>query len=52
MISRKFAARIHFRPVDKWLLQLGVSYDTSLVDLEDRTSDVPIDCQIRYATGV
>ena len=48
----KFAAGVHFRPVDKWLLQLGVSYDTSPVDSEDRTPDMPIDRQIRYATGV
>jgi long-chain fatty acid transport protein len=48
----KFAAGVHFRPVDKWLLQLGVSYDTSPVDSEDRTPDMPMDRQIRYATGV
>jgi long-chain fatty acid transport protein len=43
---------VHFRPVEKWLLQLGFSYDTSPVDKEDRTPDMPIDRQIRYATGV
>lgn len=48
----KFAAGVHFRPVDKWLLQLGFSYDTSPVDSKDRTADMPIDRQIRYATGV
>lgn len=48
----KFAAGVHFRPVEKWLLQLGMSYDTSPVDKEDRTADMPIDRQIRYATGV
>ena len=48
----KFAAGVHFRPVDKWLLQLGFSYDTSPVDSKDRTPDMPIDRQIRYATGV
>jgi long-chain fatty acid transport protein len=48
----KFAAGLHFRPVEKWLLQLGVSYDTSPVDSDDRTPDMPIDRQIRYATGV
>lgn len=52
MVSRKFAARIHFRPVDKWLLQLGVCYDTSLFDSEDRTPYMLIDRQIRYVTGV
>jgi long-chain fatty acid transport protein len=48
----KFAAGVHFRPVDKWLLQLGFSYDTSPVDSDDRTPDMPIDRQIRYGTGV
>ena len=48
----KFAAGVHYRPVEKWLLQLGMSYDTSPVDKEDRTADMPIDRQIRYATGV
>ena len=48
----KFAAGVHFRPVEKWLLQLGASYDTSPVDSDDRTPDMPIDRQIRLATGV
>jgi long-chain fatty acid transport protein len=48
----KFAAGVHYRPVEKWLLQLGFSYDTSPVDKEDRTPDMPMDRQIRYATGV
>ncbi len=47
----KFAAGVHYRPVDQWLLQLGFAYDTSPVDAKDRTSDMPIDRQIRYATG-
>jgi long-chain fatty acid transport protein len=48
----KFAAGVHYRPVEKWLLQLGCSYDTSPVDSDDRTPDMPMDRQIRYATGV
>ncbi len=48
----KFSAGVHFRPVDQWLLQLGFSYDTSPVDADDRAPDMPIDRQIRYATGV
>ena len=36
-----FAAGVHFRPVDKWLLQLGFAYDTSPVDSKDRTPDMP-----------
>jgi long-chain fatty acid transport protein len=47
----KFAAGVHFRPTDPWLLQLGFSYDTNPVDSKDRTPDMPIDRQIRYATG-
>ncbi|UCE55028.1 MAG: outer membrane protein transport protein [Desulfobacterales bacterium] len=48
----KFAAGVHYRPAEKWLLQLGFAYDTSPVDSDDRTPDMPIDRQIRYATGV
>jgi long-chain fatty acid transport protein len=48
----KFAAGVHYRPVEKWLLQLGFSYDSNPVDSDDRTPDMPIDRQIRYATGV
>ena len=48
----KFSAGVHFRPKDPWLLQLGFSYDTNPVDSKDRTPDMPIDRQIRYATGV
>ena len=47
----KFAAGVHFRPAESWLLQLGFAYDTSPVDADDRTPDMPIDRQIRYATG-
>lgn len=48
----KFAAGVHYRPAEKWLLQLGFAYDTNPVNSEDRTPDMPIDRQIRYATGV
>jgi long-chain fatty acid transport protein len=47
----KFAAGVHYRPGDKWLLQLGFAYDTSPVDSDDRTPDMPMDRQIRYALG-
>jgi long-chain fatty acid transport protein len=47
----KFAVGVHYRPVEKWLLQLGFAYDTSPVDSDDRTPDMPVDRQIRYATG-
>ena len=38
--------------MDKWLLQLGFSYDTSPADSEDRTPEMPIDRLIHYATVV
>ena len=47
----KFAAGVHYRPDDQWLLQLGCSYDTSPVDSDDRFPDMPIDRQIRYSMG-
>ncbi len=47
----KFAAGVHYRPVDQWLLQLGFAYDTSPVDSDDRTPDMPMDRQIRYSLG-
>jgi len=47
----KFATGVHYRPVDPWLLQLGFAYDTSQVDSDDRTPDMPVDRQIRYSLG-
>jgi len=46
-----FAAGMHYRLSDPWLLQFGIAYDTSPVDAEDRTADMPIDRQIRYTIG-
>ena len=46
-----FAIGLHYRPSTQWLLQAGLAYDTSPVDAEDRTADMPIDEQIRYALG-
>jgi long-chain fatty acid transport protein len=46
-----FAGGIHFRPSEPWLLQAGVSYDTSPVDAVDRTPDMPVDRQWRYSFG-
>ena len=37
--------------MDRWLLQAGFAYDTSPVDSDDRTPDMPMDRQIRYAAG-
>jgi len=46
-----FAGGIHYRLSKPWLLQFGIAYDTSPVDTEDRTADMPIDRQIRYTIG-
>jgi hypothetical protein len=43
---------VHFRPVKNWLFQLGFAYDTSPVDSNDPTPDMPMDRQIRYVTGI
>lgn len=46
-----FAVGVQYRPIDRWLLQAGFAYDTSPVDSEDRTPDMPVDRQIRFALG-
>ncbi|UCD31355.1 MAG: outer membrane protein transport protein [Desulfobacterales bacterium] len=46
-----FAGGVHYRLSDPWLLQFGVAYDTSPVDTEDRTADMPVDRQIRFNIG-
>jgi long-chain fatty acid transport protein len=46
-----FSLGAHYKPVKDWLLQAGVTYDTSPVDAKDRTADMPIDRQIRFALG-
>jgi long-subunit fatty acid transport protein len=33
------------------LLQFGIAYDTSPVDSDDHTADMPIDRQVRLACG-
>ena len=42
---------LHYRPLEQWLFQTGVTYDSSPVDTSDRTPDLPIDEQIRVALG-
>ncbi len=46
-----FGAGVHYRPTQDWLLQTGITYDTSPVSDGNRTADLPIDRQIRYAVG-
>lgn len=48
-----FALGARYRINEKWLWGFGVAYDTSPIDSKtERTPDMPLDCQIRYATGV
>jgi long-chain fatty acid transport protein len=47
-----FSGGVHYRPTDDWLLQTGITYDTSPVSNGDRFAALPIDRQIRYAVGV
>ena len=47
----KFAAGLQYRPWEPWLFQVGFAYDTSPTGESERTPDMPIDRQIRYAVG-
>jgi long-chain fatty acid transport protein len=47
-----FSGGVHYRPAEDWLLQAGITYDTSPVSDGNRGADLPIDRQIRYAVGV
>ncbi|GMQ75437.1 MAG: outer membrane protein transport protein [Gammaproteobacteria bacterium] len=42
----------HYRLTQNWLLMTGVSYVSSSVDDADRTPDIPVDEQWRFAIGV
>jgi long-chain fatty acid transport protein len=46
-----FSGGVHYRPTEDWLLQAGITYDTSPVSDGHRTAYLPIDRQIRYAVG-
>jgi long-chain fatty acid transport protein len=46
-----YGAGLHFRPTDQWLIMAGAAYDTSPVDDEERTVDMPMDRQIRLSCG-
>ncbi len=46
-----FSGGVHYRLNDDWLLQTGITYDTSPVSSSDRTADLPVDRQIRVAVG-
>jgi long-chain fatty acid transport protein len=47
-----YALGTQYRFAQQWLLSAGVAYDESPVDDRDRTPDMPLDRQIRYATGL
>ena len=46
-----FSGGVHYRPTQDWLLQAGITYDTSPVSASARTAYLPMDRQIRYAVG-
>ena len=46
-----YALGAEYRLDDRWTLKGGVAYDTNPVDKVDRTADMPIDRQVRYALG-
>jgi long-chain fatty acid transport protein len=41
----------HYRLSDEWLLQAGITFDTSPLDTSDRFTAFPLDRNIRYAVG-
>ena len=46
-----FSGGVHYRPTEDWLLQAGITYDTSPVSSGDRSAYLPMDRQIRVAIG-
>ncbi len=46
-----FSGGVHYRPTEDWLLQAGITYDTSPVSSGDRSAELPMDRQIRFAVG-
>ena len=46
-----YAVGADYRMDKHWTLRAGVGYDTNPVDAKDRTADMPIDEQFRYAAG-
>ena len=47
----KLAGGVHYRLSPLWLLQAGMAYDSSPVGASERTADMPMDRQFRYAVG-
>ncbi len=46
-----YAVGADYRLDRHWTLRAGMAYDTDPVDAKDRTADMPIDEQYRYAAG-
>lgn len=46
-----YAVGADYRLDQQWTLRAGVAYDTDPVDAKDRTADMPLDEQYRYAVG-
>ncbi|MEP5763345.1 MAG: outer membrane protein transport protein [Halieaceae bacterium] len=46
-----YAVGADYRMNSRWTLRAGIGYDTDPTRAKDRTADMPIDRQIRYAIG-
>jgi long-chain fatty acid transport protein len=47
----KLRAGIHYQLADKWMVQTGLSFDSSALRTADRTPALPIDKQWRWGIG-
>jgi long-chain fatty acid transport protein len=47
----KLGGGFHYRPAPAWLVQTGFAWDSNPVDKKDRTADMPVDRQLRFAVG-
>jgi long-chain fatty acid transport protein len=47
----KLRGGVHYRIDEKWLVQTGVSYDSSALNTSDRIAALPIDEQWRWGIG-
>jgi long-chain fatty acid transport protein len=45
------AVGAHYRVANPWLLTAGVAYDSSMVDDDDRTPDLPLGEALRFGLG-
>lgn len=42
---------LHYRPVERWLLQAGFAFDSAAANDRQRTPDLPLDRQWRFSAG-